>query len=72
MVSDLAAADFLFSCDASHPDTQRYRKSWPPLVGGAGVRQETNSPMWPIPATCPLSLPAPVSCMLSAWSPLLP
>ncbi|XP_003471804.1 telomere repeats-binding bouquet formation protein 2 [Cavia porcellus] len=27
MVSDLAAADFLFSCDASHPDTQRIYQS---------------------------------------------
>ena len=27
MVSDVKAADFLFSCDASHPDTLRYPRA---------------------------------------------
>lgn len=31
-ISDLRAADFLFSCDASHPDTLRYLTARPPGI----------------------------------------
>ncbi|EPQ14745.1 Tripartite motif-containing protein 69 [Myotis brandtii] len=31
-ISDLRAADFLFSCDASHPDTLRYLTARPPAM----------------------------------------
>lgn len=33
-ISDLKAADFLFSCDASHPDTLRYLQATLPCLSG--------------------------------------
>lgn len=47
-ISDPRAADFLFSCDASHPDTLRYLKpTWQYLLGHEepGVGDRRCSPL---------------------------
>lgn len=51
-ISDLRAADFLFSCDASHPDTLRYlTAAWHCLSGpdapGAGGKGGRSSRWMP-------------------------